>query len=71
MPLTMVAMGNRVRLVSINGGRRLRARLAELGLVSGVEIDVISNSLHGPFILGVKGSRVVLGRGMAFKIMVE
>jgi len=67
----MVSMGKRVRLVSISGGRRLRARLAELGLVSGVEIDVINNALHGPFIVGVKGSRVVLGRGMAFKIMVE
>ena len=71
MPLTMVETGKRVRLVSIAGGRRLRMRLAELGLVPGTEIDVINNSLHGPFILGVRGSRIALGRGMAFKIMVE
>ena len=71
MPLTMVEMGKRVRLVSIAGGRRLRMRLAELGLVPGVEIDVINNSLHGPFIVGVKGSRIAIGRGMAFKIIVE
>jgi len=67
----MVETGKRVRLVSIAGGRRLRMRLAELGLVPGTEIDVINNSLHGPFILGVRGSRIALGRGMAFKIMVE
>ena len=71
MPLTMVQTGKRVRVVGIDGGRRLQARLAQMGLMPGVEIDVINNTFHGPFIVGVKGSRVVLGRGMALKIMVE
>ncbi len=67
----MVQTGKRVRVVGIDGGRRLQARLAQMGLMPGVEIDVINNTFHGPFIVGVKGSRVVLGRGMALKIMVE
>ena len=67
----MVETGKRVRLVGIDGGRRLQARLAQMGLIPGVEIDVINNTFHGPFIVGVKGSRVVLGRGMALKITVE
>jgi len=71
MSLTMIETGKRVRLVSINAGRGLQARLADLGLVPGVEIDIINNTFRGPFILGVKGSRVVIGRGMASKMQVE
>jgi len=71
LPLTMIETGKRVRIVGIEGGRRLQARLAQMGLIPGVEIDVINNTYHGPFIVGVKGSRVVLGRGMALKVIVE
>ncbi len=71
MPLAMVETGRRVRLVGIDAGRRLEARLADMGLVPGVEIDVINNTFRGPFIVAVKGSRIVLGRGMALKIDVE
>lgn len=68
MPLTMVEQGRKVKLITIRAGRGLRSRLAELGLIPGVELEIIANSLDGPFILAVKGSRVVIGRGMALKI---
>jgi len=70
MPLTIVQPGRRVRLVAVNAGQGLHGQLAAMGLVPGVEIDVIRNSLHGPFIIAVKGTRIMLGRGMAQKIMV-
>jgi Fe2+ transport system protein FeoA len=41
-----------------------------MGLVPGTEIDVIMNSSRGPFIVAVKGCRIILGHGMAHKIMV-
>jgi Fe2+ transport system protein FeoA len=66
-----VPPGCTVRLVGIQAGRRLQARLAAMGLVPGVEVEVIHNRVHGPFIIAVKGSRIVLGRGMANKILVE
>ena len=71
MPLTMVTAGKTVRLVGVRAGHELLGRLAALGLVPGVEIEVVNHSLRGPFIVSVKGSRVMLGRGMAHKIMVE
>ena len=71
MPLTMVSSGSRVHLLEVHAGRGLQGRLAAMGLVPGVEIKVISSSLHGPFVVAVKGSRVMLGRGMAHKIMVK
>ena len=70
MPLAMVKAGQRVHLVAVDAGCGLQARLADMGLVPGVEIEVVRNSLRGPFIVAVKGSRVVLGHGITQKIMV-
>lgn len=71
MPLAMVAPGEEVRLTAIRGGRRLRKRLADLGLNLGMTVRVIQRDRHGPLILAVKDGRLALGRGMAHKIMVE
>lgn len=71
MPLTMISEGKKAVLRSIEGGRQLRARLAALGLLPGAELEVIQNSGHGPFVIAVKGSRIVIGRGMAARIAVE
>jgi len=71
MPLTMVREGMKAVLLSIEGGRQLRSRLAALGLLPGTELEVIQNSGQGPFVIGVKGSRIVIGRGMAARIAVD
>ncbi len=71
MPLTMISEGKKAILRSIEGGRQLRTRLAALGLLPGAELEVIQNSGHGPFVIAVKGSRIVIGRGMAARIAVE
>jgi len=71
MPLTMVHEGAKAVLRSIEGGRQMRGRLAALGLLPGTELEVIQNSGKGPFIVGVRGSRIVIGRGMAARIEVE
>lgn len=71
MPLTMVREGGKAIMRSVAGGQEVRGRLAALGLLPGTELEVIRNSGHGPFVVGVKGSRVVIGRGMAARIEVE
>ena len=71
MPLSLVQVGRKVRLISVDSGFGLRSRLTAMGLVPGVEIAVLKHSMHGPFIIEVKGSRIMLGRGMAQKIVVE
>ncbi len=70
MPLASVQAGRRVRLIAVDAGHGLQGRLAAMGLVPGVEIEVLRNSMHGPFLVEVKGSRIMLGRGMARKIIV-
>jgi ferrous iron transport protein A len=69
-PLSTVKEGQKVRLVSVNAGRGLNSRLTAMGLVPDVEITVVNNSHPGPFVISVKDSKMMLGRGMAQKIMV-
>ncbi len=71
MPLTEITEGMKAKLHSITGGRELRTRLAALGLLPGTEIEVVQNSGKGPFVVSVKGSRIVIGRGMASRVEVD
>ena len=71
MPLAMVEPGRKVRVVSVDAGRRFRARLSAMGLLPGVELRVITNVAKGPFIVALRGTRVMIGRGMLEKIMVS
>ncbi len=68
-PLTEAPIGKPVRLVSINGGKKLNHRLVEMGLTPGVKIRILQNS-GGPLLLAISDSRIALGRGMAHKINV-
>ena len=70
-PLSVVNEGEKVKLAGINAGRGLKSRLASMGLVANVEITVVNNSHPGPFVISVKNSRMMLGRGVAHKIMVS
>ncbi len=72
LPLSMVAPGQTVELVHIEEGRRLRKRLADLGLNVGLSVRVVQNSFAGPLILAVReDSRLAIGRGMAHRIRVS
>jgi len=72
MPLTMATSGETVRLVAIRGGRRIRRRLADLGLTPGTTLRVIRTDSGGPLIVAFKDNvRLALGHGMAHKIQVE
>lgn len=70
-PLSMVKAGETVRLTEINAGRGLNSRLASMGLLPNVQITVVRSGHPGPFVISVKNSKMVLGRGMADKIMVS
>ncbi len=70
IPLSRVREGKRVRVVEILGGWGMISKLREMGIYEGKEITVVRNSI-GPLIIEVDGSKVVIGRGMAERIMVE
>ena len=72
MPLGMVKTGETVKLIEIQGGRKIRKRLADLGLNIGMSARIVQGGFYGPIILAVKDdSRLALGRGVAHKILVS
>lgn len=71
MSLSETYVGQKVSLASIDACGELRSRLAAMGMVPNVIMTVVRNGCGGPFVLNVKGSKIVLGRGMANKVMVE
>ena len=70
-PLSRVKAGEKVKLIGINAGRGLNSRLIAMGLVPNVEITVVSNGHPGPFVISVKDSKMMLGKGIVHKIMVR
>ncbi|MBN1815993.1 MAG: ferrous iron transport protein A [Sedimentisphaerales bacterium] len=64
-------VGKPVRLLHIQSGHALRHRLAALGMLPNTQVTVLSNQGHGQLIVNVKNTKVVLGRGMAHKILVR
>ena len=70
MRLAAVRAGQAVALCDVEGGRQLRHRLAEMGLLPGTKFTVEATS-KGPFIVCVKNTRMVLGHGLVEKIRVK
>lgn len=71
MPLSQAIVGQKVSLASIDAGRELNSRLAAMGMVPNVIMTIVNSGSSGPFVVNVKGSKIVLGRGMADKIIVR
>ena len=71
MPLSMIQQGNSALIVDLLAGSELKSRLHAMGLIPGTVIDVVHNAPCGPFIIQVKGTQLILGRGMAQQIMVS
>ncbi|MHA1126505.1 MAG: FeoA family protein [Candidatus Heimdallarchaeota archaeon] len=68
--LTDLKLGNTAIVYQIISGHGACKRLNELGLIPGVEIELINRITSGPVMIRVKGSKLALGRGLARKVMV-
>ena len=71
LPLSNAPKGERLVIARLDGGPMARARLMAMGLRMGDEVDVITNSGKGQLVVGVDYKRIVLGRGLARKLMVQ
>ncbi|MCI0499320.1 MAG: ferrous iron transport protein A [Planctomycetales bacterium] len=67
-PLNEFQAGTTVRIVKVDAGRGLKNRLASMGLLVNADIRVVRNDGAGQIIVGVKNSKIILGRGMCHKI---
>ena len=70
--LTECKEGEEVTVKRVNCGFKAKRRLAQLGLVPRVKIKKIKAApFRGPLEIIVKGANLVLGRGLADKVIVE
>lgn len=61
-----------LEVVAVNAGRMAKQRLANLGIIPGVGIKKERSAIFGgPIEISVKGSKIVLGRGLASKVIVS
>jgi Fe2+ transport system protein FeoA len=61
----------RVVLIHIKGGYGVYHKLLDMGLVPGVTLEVCYNYGFGPIAISLKGTKMMLGRGLAKKLIVK
>lgn len=72
LSLISLKLGQIGEILSIAGGRMATKRLADLGLTPGTTVKLLRKApLWGPVEIEVRGSRLVLGRGLASKVLVK
>ncbi len=67
-PVAMASIGEKLRIVKLKGSEGTVRRLIGMGLVPGIEVQIISNS-GGSVIVAIGDNRIGLGAGMAQKIL--
>ncbi|MBN1263050.1 MAG: ferrous iron transport protein A [Candidatus Pacebacteria bacterium] len=62
----------KAEVVSILGGQMATKRLVDLGLTAGTRVKILKKApLFGPVEIELRGSALVLGQGLAAKILVR
>ena len=69
MPLTMSKAGDTVTIQKITGKDEVRQHLAELGVVVGETVTIVSE-ISGNLIIQVKEARIALDKTLAMRIIV-
>jgi len=71
LPLSMLPPGTEATVVEVRGGIGARRHLSDIGLAPGVRVRLLSGDTRGPVVVAVGDMRLVLGRGMAHKVLVR
>lgn len=71
IPLALIREGERAKVAKISGGRGLVRRMTDLGLRPGAEVEIISATRNGSFIIRLGEQRFGVGFGMTKKIFVD
>jgi ferrous iron transport protein A len=69
-PLLLAAEGERVRIVTVGGGRFTDRRIADLGLSPGSEITIIQREQGGQMVVAREDMRLALSAGIAHRVLV-
>lgn len=70
IPLNAIGIGKSVEINRLEGGELMCKKLMEMGMNTGAIIEMVKNDA-GALIVKVGETRLVLGRGMAQKVIVK
>ena len=70
IPLNAIGIGKSVEINRLEGGELMCKKLMEMGMNTGAIIEIVKNDI-GALIIKVGETRLVLGRGMAQKVIVR
>lgn len=69
--LSHAPSGSRVKVVKLDGGESFKAKMISLGIIRDKVLEVTNcDGCSGPMAIKVNQSKLVIGRGMAEKIVV-
>jgi len=71
IPLAMAKNGDKLIVRGYTGCRQSQMQLIHMGIKTGDFISIISNTGQGQMIISTGNNRIVLGRGISWKILVE
>ena len=72
MRLDTLETGSKARVIRINRGAGAEQQLMDMGIVPGVEVELLAkHPLRGPIIIKLGNTRIALGRRLAGSIEVE
>jgi len=70
VPLSTLRRGQEGKVVAINGGRGCTVKLMSMGIVPGKRIRM-EDRRGGAMLVSLNGTKFVIGRGLAMKVMVD
>lgn len=70
VPMNFMGSGKYAEVNNVDGGELMCKKLMEMGVNRGAIIQIVKNDA-GPLIIRVGETRLILGRGMAQKVMVQ
>jgi Fur family ferric uptake transcriptional regulator len=71
VPLHKAKTGEKLIVNSVISGKNMQVRLSSMGLKTGDMIEVVSSGFGGQVVIAAGDNRMVVGKGMAEKIMVQ
>ncbi|MHA1618679.1 MAG: FeoA family protein [Promethearchaeota archaeon] len=72
IPLADLPLNHEGTVTHISAGHRATQRLSGMGIIPGTKIQIISQApFRGPLQISIRGTRLAIGRGLAYKIMVH
>jgi Fur family ferric uptake transcriptional regulator len=71
MPLDIARSGEKLTIKAFRGGSEAKLRLLSMGIRIGDRVEVITNLNQGQVVIALDYKRLVLGRGLAHKVLVS